>query len=74
MKTVHIIWHHVRHERISDDKEVAGVVLTGWEDANEIVSQLHRDDPDAGSYPTRNYWKEEIDVLTLAIVRGSKHD
>jgi hypothetical protein len=63
MKTAHVIWHHERHDRISDAKEVAGVVLTGWQDADLVVDRLNEADTDR-PLMGRNYWKEEFTVLT----------
>lgn len=66
--TAHIIWHAVPNDRISDAKEVVGVVTTGWQDADAVVEKLNSED-DAPSWSRRrNYWKEEVSALTLATV------
>lgn len=64
-RTVHVIWHHVRHPSISDAKEVVGVVLTGWQDAQAVVDKLIAED-DEPHWGRNNYWREEVDVLVLA--------
>lgn len=64
MQTVHVIWEAVKHERISDARELVGVVLTGWEDANKVVDALNAQDHHTG-FLRNPYWKQEVDVLTL---------
>lgn len=61
--TVHVIWHKVDHPRISDDKDVVGVVLTGYEDAQKVVDILNEHDENSPLFGN-NYWREEFVVLT----------
>jgi hypothetical protein len=58
-QNVHVIWHEIPHRDIRDHKEIAGIVLTGWQDANDVVNRLRAADPDGD-----DYWKEEVPVIT----------
>lgn len=64
--TAYVIYHLIPNDRISDAREVMGVVLTGWQDADAIVDKLNDSDPDRRPWSRRrNYWKEEISIIDI---------
>ncbi len=64
MNKVYVIWHHVASDRISDAKEVVGVFIGDWQEADKVVDKLNAEDPDRNSWSKCwNYWKEEVETL-----------
>lgn len=71
--TVHIIWYSIPNDRVRDMKEIVGIVTTGWMDADAIVDRLNSADEEKGFSWSRNYWKEEVQTLTLATLAECRY-
>lgn len=64
MSEVYAIWHQEKHDRISDNAVIVGIVLAPWPAPEEIVDKLNMNDTEKGFSFDRNYWHESFPVLT----------
>lgn len=68
--SIYVIWKDVNDRNVAGAKEVIGLFVGAWEEADELVEKLNQEDGGViprglGSGYMYGYWKQEPPTITL---------